>query len=412
MNHGYLIINLIILSTIARAQWEPIGPFGGYLRTLAIAPSNESILYTVSQQTPGRFFVSSDQGNTWTYRSTVPNIIYSLTVDPENPDIIYAGSFGNIYKTTDAGNDWKTCSLSCHHVNDIIIHPETTSTIYATGMSMYGGQGVATFMRSYNQGDDWEIIPLNSYCGFGNSLALDPFDPSVLYIGGYYWDTANVPIVFKTTDGGTNFVELPRVLPSYAQSINSIAIHPTNNSILYAGTSYNGLYRSTDQGISWDQVIYSGMNFSKIRTCAASPDVAYAASDTIVFRTSDAGQSWHMTGNQHGKVRKEHRSLIVSPTSENFVYTADYTGFYRSTNGGALWTESNYCITTKMITSIAVVPSNPSIVYIYVDKYGTYKSTDSGISWNRMSTPFSCRLAGLTVDNSNPDKLLAIEGDG
>lgn len=412
MSKRYLIIIAIILPVIIHAQWETLGPFGGYLRTLAMAPSNENILYTVSQQTPGRLFVSTNQGISWSYKSTVPNIIYSLVVDPNDPSIIYAGSFGRLYRTTDAGNDWKSCSLNCHYINDIIIHPETTSIIYATGLSMYNGQGVATFMRSYNQGDDWEIIPLNSYAGFGNNLALDPYDPSVIYVGGYYWDTANVPIVFKSTDGGTSFVELPRGIPSYAQRVNSIAVHPIDNNILYAGTNYDGLYLSTDQGNSWEHVIYSAMNIAKIKTCAASPDIAYAASDTIIYKTTDAGQSWQITGNQYGKARKEFRSLVVSPTDEQLVYTADYTGFYRSTNGGTGWIESNYCITTKMITSIAIAPSDPSIVYIYVDRYGTYKSTNSGNNWTRMSTPFSCRLAGLTVDNTNTDKLLAIEGDG
>ncbi len=412
MHKNFFIISIIMFPLIAQAQWEPLGPFGGYLRTLAMAPSSETILYTISQQNPARFFVSTDQGLNWNYRSTIPNIIYSMAVDPADPGIIYAGSFGRIYKTTNAGIEWKACSVASHHINDIVVHPETTSILYATGMSMIGGQASAAFMRSNNNGDDWEVTPLNSYCGFGNSLVLDPFDPSVIYIGGYYWDTANVPIVFKSTDSGSNFIELPRGFPSYAQSINSIAVHPADNTILYAGTSYNGLYRSTDQGNTWDQEIPSGMNFAKIRTCAASPDIAYAASDTIIYKTTDAGQTWQQTGGEHGKVRKEHRSLVVSQSNENLVFTADYKGFFRSSNSGISWIESNYCITTKMITSLALVPTNPSIIYIYVDHYGTYRSTDSGISWTRMSSPFSCRLSGITVDNNNPNKLLAIEGDG
>ncbi|OGC39128.1 hypothetical protein A2Y85_02055 [candidate division WOR-3 bacterium RBG_13_43_14] len=60
--------------------------------------------------------MSTDQGNTWSYKSTIPNIIYSLAVDPENPDNIYAGSFGNVYRTSDAGNNWKACSIPCHHM--------------------------------------------------------------------------------------------------------------------------------------------------------------------------------------------------------------------------------------------------------------------------------------------------------
>lgn len=407
----FIIISLGIYST-AHAEWEAIGPFGGYLRALALDPSNNNTLYCASSSSNARIFKSTDSGTTWDYCSRIPNYIYCLDVDPSNPAALYAGSFGAIYRSTDAGSTWLECNISGLDICGIRVHPDSSSTIYAAGGEFISGLYVMTFFKSTNSGVDWTSLPLNSYSGFSYSLALDPLDPLTIYVGGYYYDTTTVPCVFKSTDGGNSFFESSTGLPTVSQRVYSLGIHPTNPDILYAGTYYDGIYRSTDAGATWSQASGSAWFFSTIATTTANPDFAYAGADTVIYKTTDAGNSWYSIGSGYGGGRRLFRSIIAHPLNDSIVYTTDYSGFFKSCNGGATWISSNYCINIASITCFAVAPSMSSIIYIYVEGYGVYKTVNSGLSWTKMPSPFACRLGALGVHILNPDIVYALEGDG
>jgi len=233
-----------------------------------------------------------------------------------------------------------------------------------------------------------------------------------IYLGGYYYDTMTVPCVFKSTDGGDSFFESSTGLPTVAQRVYSLGIHPSNTDILYAGTYYDGIYRSTDGGASWSHVSGGAWFFSSIATTPANPDIAYAGADTVIYKTTDAGNSWYTTGSGYGGGRRLFRTILAHPLNDSIVYTTDYSGFFISDNGASTWSASNYCINIASVTCFAISPSIPSIIYIYVEGYGLYRTTDSGISWTRLSSPFACRLGAVGVHLIDPNFIYALEGDG
>lgn len=407
-----LIIILLSFSSIAHAEWEAIGPFGGYLRALAIDPSNENILYCASYSSDSRIFKSTNNGTTWDFCGQVPNSIYCLNIDRNNSNIIYAGSIGAIYKSTDAGNTWEEYSIQGLDICGIKVHPDSSSTIYAAGGAFTGSLYVMTFFKSTNGGIDWTSYYLNNNSGFSYCLEVDPLNPAIVYIGGYYYDTITVPCVYKSTDGGLSFYETSAGLPTVSQRVYSLGIHPTNPDILYAGTYYDGIYRSSDAGTTWSHASGGGWFFSSIATTPANPDLAYAGSDTVIYKTTDAGISWFSTGSGHGGGRKLFRNIVAHPSNESMAYTTDYSGFFKSSDGGSSWSISNYCINIAAISCFAIAPSTPSTIYIYVEGYGVYKTTNSGITWQRKPSPFACRLGALGVHIINPDIVYALEGDG
>jgi hypothetical protein len=126
------VIAAVILFTIplcALAEWEPIGPDGGEVRELAIAPSNEAIMYVATPRIPAKIFQSTDAGNSWNCVSIIEHYANSIAVDPIDPDIVYIGSWYEVYKSTDGGETWTDypypgqaiCGITAHRSRTIIM---------------------------------------------------------------------------------------------------------------------------------------------------------------------------------------------------------------------------------------------------------------------------------------------------
>ena len=107
MKKAFSLIALLIIWSFVYADWEAIGPFGGYLKALALNPSDMNTLYCASYSSNARIFRSTDAGDSWNYCSKLANYVYCLDIDPNNSNIIYAGSFGAIYKSVDNGLTWQ-----------------------------------------------------------------------------------------------------------------------------------------------------------------------------------------------------------------------------------------------------------------------------------------------------------------
>jgi len=396
----------------AYGEWEAIGPYGGFLRCLEIDPLNPEVLYTASYDAPSKIFKSTDNGENWEHISTVPNYVYCLECDPTESNIIYAGSYTDIFKSTDSGITWTIHEMPGKEINALSIRPDTSSIIYAIGMISSAGQYLMHFFKSTDSGVSWNELLLANYGGFAYDMAVDPQDPNTIYVGGYYYDTTTRPCVFKSTDGGNSFREQSLGLTSTCQRVQSLAVHPTNSTIVYAGTYYDGIYRSTDAGVSWQHSSGGGWFFSSIATTPTAPSIAYAGADTIIYMTTNSGDTWTRTNDHYAGARRTHRSVMINPQDQNVVYTTDYHGFYKSTNSGEDWYPSNRCINIAKINAMTVSPSFPEIIYIYSEGYGIYRSTNCGNDWTRMPSPFACRLGDLVIHNSDPNTLLALEGDG
>ena len=218
--------------------------------------------------------------------------------------------------------------------------------------------------------------------------------------------------MYKSIDGGNTFFETSAGLPVVSQRVYSLGIHPTNPDILYAGTYYNGIYRSTDGGATWSQVSTAAWFLSSITTTPTNPEIVYAGADTAIYKSTDAGLSWFNIGAGYSGARKNFRNIIAHPLNDSIVYTTDYFGFYRSYDGAASWDASNYSINITAISCFAISQSVPSVIYIYAEGYGVFKTTNSGVTWTRISSPFACRLGALGVHIVNPNIVYALEGDG
>ena len=148
---------------------------------------------------------------TWLGPGNIGGRVRSLVIDPTNTNVMFAGSVGGgIFKTTDGGASWAPVDdfMANLAVSTIVMQPGLPSTMYAgTGEGFYNSDGIR---------------------GAG---------------------------VFKSTDGGTTWSQLPSTANSSWFYVNKLAMSPDGQVILAA--TRTGLYRSTDGGASWTQALAS-----------------------------------------------------------------------------------------------------------------------------------------------------------
>lgn len=413
MQLKYVISMTVLFCCLGFAAWESVGPYGGYIRSVVVSHSNDNIVYVSSYSTPTSVAKTTNAGASWTTMGAIPRQVYCMAIDPGNDNNLYTGCGHAIYRSTDGGANWISTTMSNKYIYGIVVHPTTPSTIYASGMSWDGSQWVIAFFKSTNSGTSWSTTPLNVNRSNSYSIAVDRTNPNTVYVGGYYYhpvDSTNQPIIYKSTDGGTSFNEVTNNIPTTTYYVYSLAVHPTNSSIVYAGTYLGGIYRSIDGGSSWTQASTHYYNYS-MTTSPAAPDIAYSGGYSDIYKTTDAGASWFASST--GMTGHYVYGLAMSPLSGSNVFAGSNVGIFKTTNSGTSWLNSTNNLNVGAILNFAVAPSSGSTVYTSFEEIGVYKTTNSGSSWTLLPTPVGCGdICEFAVDYASADIVYALEGSG
>jgi len=312
-----------------------------------------------------------------------------------------------VSKSTSGGASWAPVdSLRQYQIaaQALAIDPANPAKVYL------GNHGSGVFITD-NGGDTWRESNAGLTDRRVSGLAIDPSSPLLVYAGGPGG-------VFKSVDGGENWTESSAGLPG-ATTVNVLAIDPKAPSTVYAGTS-RGVFKSLNGGQEWQA---AGLANIGVSAFALAPTVLYAgAYYNGVYRSEDGGVNWQqisaglplVTICGAGVV-----ALAVDPTDSLVVFAAGefyepecfpVGGVYKSTNGGASWGRS--LIATTL--TLAMDPSDSSTLYAGTDS-GVYKTTTGSAPWQRMSDglPPSTGVRALAVDPMTPSTVYAgTEGSG
>ena len=408
-----ILISLILVGfcTSVSGAWEAIGPSGGYLRSVVISPTDENIIYAATWRDPCKIVKSTDCGATWVKQGSYPEYNYCLAIDPIDAENLYAGCYERVYRSTNSGTNWNSAYLADIMIYDLEVHPTNPLVVYAAGRKYTSSNYEVVIVKSTNSGIDWMTTVIasgSSAAAYG--MAIDPVDPDNIYVCGYVFSgTTYYPKVFKSTDGGSNFTDISwsSTVGYYAQTI---AVHPTNNNIVYAGTYNDGIYRSTDSGSSWTKV--TSYNFaSYMATTPVQPDLVFASAYSYVYRSTDAGITW--TVQMAGLDGSGHYGLAISQSNSANVFIGNNTGFFKSTNTGSNWFASNHGMNIGNIIGMGIAGSMPSTIYITVEGDAVYKTTNNGSNWTELPYFSSCGdMCDFAVHNTNPNIVMALEGYG
>ena len=287
--------------------------------------------------------LSNDVTGTWSaINSGLTNTqVYALAVDRSNPNIIYAGTNGGVFKTIDWGSNWSAINsgLTSTHVWALAIDPSNTSVLYA-------GTEEGLF-KSTDGGRNWRTSGL--LYGGVDALAIDPSDNSTIYQG-------TLVGVFKSADGGETWSNC-----GLSYEITALAIDPSNTSIIYANTLSAGIFKSTNGGKSWPPAS-NGLPCLLGYALAidpANPSTIYGAGACAVFKSTDGGGNWFAVLPSYYGL-----ALAIDPINPDIIYAGSWgLGVFKSSDGGKTWNSINSGLTNTFVTALAIDPTNASIMY-------------------------------------------------
>ncbi len=217
---------------------------------------------------------------------------------------------------------------------------------------------------------------------------------------GYPEKTFPVRGYLQAMEAGSRHAQLRTNLPSgfldswdsvtpqnFSGRVNTVAVHPQNESVIYAGLASGGAFKTTNGGQTWTP-IFDGQAYLSIGQITLDP----SNPETVYIGTGD-------------------------PNVTGYPFIGD--GLYKSSNGGATWSYIGLK-ETRIISSIAVHPSKPNTIWVgamglpferTADR-GVYKTTDGGATWKKVL--FVSNQSGITdlvTDPFNPDVLYAAAWD-
>ena len=234
-----------------------------------------------------------------------------------------------------------------------------------------------------------------------SEIALDPRNPFVFYVGQAHGG------VFKTNDNGVSFDPIFDKQPTL--SIGAIAVAPSDSEVIWVGSGEandrnssgwgDGVYRSTDGGQNWQNVgLKDSRAIARLIVHPTKPEVAYVAAsghlwadggERGLFKTTDAGKTWKL--------------ILQAPASHNA----------RTGCGDVVFDPSNPEILYAALYARQRTPW--SFVYGPAatngeDVGGIFKSIDGGATWKKLSggLPGQMGRIGLAVAASNPKVVMAV----
>ncbi|RKZ14126.1 hypothetical protein DRQ50_09510, partial [bacterium] len=256
----------------------------------------------------------------------------------------------------------------------------------------------------------WHSRGPGNVAGRARGIVVDPDDAT-----GQTWFIAAVGGgVWHTSDAGATWAELTDDVPNLA--IQSLAMAPSNTSVIYAGTGEsfynvdtmngNGLLKTTDKGLTWAPVASTlddprFNNVSRILVSPTDEDLVVISTTTgtykaslyptsSIFRSTDGGTTWTEVHNETGTDSfsgPRILQLVADPTDFDIQYATKYAaGIMKSTDAGLTWTDINSGITDLTGRfELAVSPVNTD--YLFASAEGTdhselWVSWDAGATWN------------------------------
>ena len=315
--------------------------------------------------------------------------MHAISFKPGNPNEIWIGNDGGIFRSTNGGQTWEARpgNIAVAQFVDLAVHPSDPNIAFG---------GLQDNAKVKFDGQTWTGMDT----GDGGYSEIDPFDPSIFY-GSRFSDPACCQQFQRNDFGGT------APLAAWPQKSNGITTQdrvnfyapfvtdPVNPGVLYWGT-YR-LYRTGNRGESW-QAISGDLTrgeatdgvITAIAVAASDPRVIFTgSSDGIVAKTSDRGSQW---GNATGTAmpNRQVSKIAIHPSSANTVYVV-FNGFnahtpgqpghiFKTTNGGASWQNISGNLPDVPGLSIALDPDTPGTIYLGTD-IGVFRSSNDGASW-------------------------------
>jgi photosystem II stability/assembly factor-like uncharacterized protein len=440
------------------------GPIGGLGYDVRIRPRDPEVMF-VTDAWAG-VFKSTDGGETWFPSNTgittrvgpsgdgIP--VFSLTIDPNNPDRVWIGTqFSNsVFRSDDGGETWVAMNNgileTAPTIRGFTVEPGNSDVVYLAGeisswewnVEPLSGLGLdmtkGVVYKTTDGGQNWRRI------WYGDNLAryivIHPEDHDLVYVSTGIFDreAANSDAetkdpggvgILRSHDGGETW-EVLDGRNGFAPDelyIGSLAMHPQNPAVLLAasgndpyswhtGRRLGGVYLTEDGGDTWVEVL-DDHDFGAVEFCENDPNVTYASAVSGFFRSDDGGHTWRQPGGDlwgpPGIVAGFPIDMQCDPRRADRVFVNSYGGGnFLSEDGGETWKVASTGYTGALMSGVAVARDDSAHVYATA-RSGVFASRDGGGSWEGLSYGVVRAMEALVVAVAPDDssRVLTSVGD-
>lgn len=346
------------------AEWRSIGPYRGGRSCAVTGVAGKPNLFYFGA-TGGGVWKTTDGGRSWDNISdgSFGGSIGSIAVAQSDNNVIYVGggektvrgnvSYGyGMWRTEDGGKSWQSIGLKdSRHISRVRIHPANPDIVYAAVMgNLFAPHPERGIFKSIDGGKTWKkTLYINDEVGVVD-LVLDPNNPRIMYASS--WRVKRTPYslesggegsgLWKSTDSGETWTEITgnKGLPKGIWGISGVAVSHVNSERVYAliENDNGGVYRSDDAGKTWTKVNddrslrQRAWYYTRIYADTQDEDVVYVV-NVSYQKSTDGGKTFTAANAPHG----DHHDLWIAPEDPQRMIIADDGGAQVTYDGGETW---------------------------------------------------------------------------
>jgi photosystem II stability/assembly factor-like uncharacterized protein len=236
---------------------------------------------------------SDDGGHTWRVLTNGMPQTAATHILRDPSGALYVTGFGRgVFKSTDAGDHWSLKNAGIEGAQPFAwrIVRDSAAALYLvvarrSDDGSFGNAGDGALYRSTDGAEHWSRVPLPVGVNGPNGLAIDPRDPSRLYLAAWGRSTRDGAVaggIYLSTNRGASW---RRVLDR-DQHIYDITIDPQDPRVLYAAGFESAAWRSADRGLTWHQI--PGFDFKWAHRVIVDPQ-----DRNQIYITTFGGSVWH-----------------------------------------------------------------------------------------------------------------------
>ncbi|MDB4495949.1 glycosyl hydrolase [Flavobacteriaceae bacterium] len=345
-------------------EWRNIGPFRGGRSAAVTGVAGKANLFYFGS-TGGGVWRTTDAGNTWENISDgfFGGSVGSVAVSEWDNNVIYVGngektvrgnvsSGDGIWKSVNAGKTWEPMGLkNARHIPRVRIHPKNPDIVYAGVMGdLYKSSQERGVYKSTNGGKTWnKKLFANKDAGVVD-LIIDPNNPRVLY--ATTWNIRRTPYslssggdgsaLWKSTDEGETWTNISthKGLPKGIWGISGVTVSPVNSDIVWAliENEKGGVYKSTDAGKTWKlinserKLRQRAWYYTRLYADTQDENIVYVL-NVRYHKSTDGGKTYKTFNAPHG----DHHDLWIAPEDNQRMIIGDDGGAQVSFDAGINW---------------------------------------------------------------------------
>ena len=345
-------------------EWRNIGPFRGGRSAAVTGVAGKANLFYFGS-TGGGVWRTTDAGNTWENISDgfFGGSVGSVAVSEWDNNVIYVGngektvrgnvsSGDGIWKSVNAGKTWEPMGLkNARHIPRVRIHPKNPDIVYAGVMGdLYKSSQERGVYKSTNGGKTWsKKLFANKDAGVVD-LIMDPNNPRVLY--ATTWNIRRTPYslssggdgsaLWKSTDEGETWTNISthKGLPGGIWGISGVTVSPVNSDIVWAliENEKGGVYKSTDAGKTWKlinserKLRQRAWYYTRLYADTQDENIVYVL-NVRYHKSTDGGKTYKTFNAPHG----DHHDLWIAPEDNQRMIIGDDGGAQVSFDAGINW---------------------------------------------------------------------------